>query len=197
MLKAYLTIGILLVQLVSLFVDRNVPYFPIEISRTAASFHASWTLVFVVSLVPLILAKWHWHNLDYTKYMAIVAVNGIAWFDDVKYYEIHMISVILLLTSGILAFGLNRHLKQVQNSVPKVLFVFILRIALKIGVVWFLEMQSGLTIPDPSQGAAIIKRINYEGCINCLYPKTTLLAFRLAGLLQWVLFYYLYDMYNF
>lgn len=204
----YLFVGIVAMQLVSLCVDGEVPYFPIEVSRTAASHYASLVLTCVVAALPFVMACDGNLSVGSHHFVAYSGLVVIVLFDDVKYYTLHGLGVLLLALSALVsAIDIKRaRLKKNKLKLLVVPFVvYITRIILKVTIVWFLEIQEkSHYIPTSlSDLANIVERcrnVGYHGCHpsydGCEYPYITTTTFKLAAVGQWVVFYYLFKLFK-
>ena len=107
LVKLHLLATVAAVMYAALFIDKRLPYWPIEISRMAASgpaalsvFRAGVTLLLVTIIYGegSHLATWLW-----------VALMQIAWLDDVTSFAGHMAGVVQLgLTCAVQAYAVGQ-----------------------------------------------------------------------------------------
>src|SRR5271156_743426 len=100
-LKLHLFVTIVLTQLAALFYVgpyASLPYFPIEISRTAATNPLSK----IILLVGLVTSFVHlpFYNRGVELYIAWMGMVILAVFDDVTYWSIHMFGNIIMIIAG-------------------------------------------------------------------------------------------------
>ena len=102
--KLHTVCVIVLIWICALFVDKKVPYFPIEISRTAASGPAAHS-VFIwgtLSVGPTLLFETYKLGTQGVDMFRLVLGNPmllwpivlcIAWFDDTRHFFLHNFAV--------------------------------------------------------------------------------------------------------
>jgi hypothetical protein len=165
------------------------PYFPIEISRCAASnpmAHRMFSLGMLI-LIPVYLLTANTQK-DYASMIPIInALSLIGTFNDVDHYEIHMLGVVLLVTF----VWLKLYNEKRSPTISAIGFAFYcVRFAIKLHALWFLENAA-------SESYAMIVQRNFDIMFGHVWPRhpRTLVAFQFAGLFQWIfLGTLLYDM---
>ena len=178
-LKIHLLVTIVATQLVALFYERSsVPYFPIEISRTAASGPLALG-TFRIGIGSLILSLvWTGHVTHITLGLW-VCLSTVALFDDVSNWT-HMVGV-----AGIFLHMALQALSNEPLPILGALVIYCLRFAL--------DMVTLIVYEDcplsPTQLAAKHKEIMYNGAPACKRPDVTLQVYRLGGVMQWIAFY--------
>jgi hypothetical protein len=191
-----LCVTVVITQLAALLQSPSVPYFPIEISRTAAANPISYRAFVIgcVSLgVPLLVSK------DYaTRYLLVwFSLLIIAGFDDQDYWLTHMIGVTFLFITVAARLYVQGWRSQVLFVCG--VFVYLMRIVLKFIVVLGLEYDNPrLELFTPSNLRSTIGSLTtigldiaYRGASACKHPQYVLPVFRACGVLQWVSFYLL------
>lgn len=191
--------------LTAVFIDTHVPYFPIEISRTASGGWAYYILSF--GTIPLILTSYADKNkIDETRILMIFSIFIIAYYDDKKYLYEHQIGVLLLM----LSFLYNAIKSEHQNANLMIfltcLIFYILRMIIKASFVLILVFKNDilnfytwynfLTTRQFIQVYEVCTDIMYNGDkSNYLKDNTDTIyllnAFRLCGMIQWIIFWFL------
>lgn len=165
------------------------PYFPIEISRCAASnpvAHRMFSLGMLI-LIPVYFLTANTQK-DYAYVMPILnALSLIGTFNDVENYELHMLGVIMFVV--FVAFKI--YSEKRSPTIFAIGFAFYcVRFAIKLHALWFFENAA-------SESYAMIVQRNFDimfGRAWLPHPRT-LVAFQFAGLFQWIfLGALLYDM---
>jgi hypothetical protein len=162
----------------------SVPYFPIEISRTAqASIINQWVFPIASVLLPLVMVQTNeWDN----KYIpSLFGLILLAYFDDKTHLVMHQIGVVIMVFC---ALNVIIYAPDYWNRFMLFLCALALlltRIVLKVFIVSTVELGSY------SPQAIMMKSIQimYDGAYACQYPQYTIPIFQLGGLLQWVTFY--------
>lgn len=189
--KLHLFLTVVCVQVAALFVDRNVPYWPIEISRMAASGPMALQAFRIGTLTlgaamamdgtwtePVLLLLW-------------LAMFIIAWVDDVTSQTGHMFGVALLGASACWQTSLRG-----REAVPIFVIasvVFVARLVLKASTVWWNEVGGRnlplfhLLLPKTwFRIASHAKALMFgERAFKSVWTHT---AFATAGALQWCVF---------
>jgi hypothetical protein len=195
--KLHLLFTVVATQLTALFVDRAVPYFPIEVSRTAAA--GPWSQrVFtagVLSLGGTLLVTGGGANASTLAIWLSLVV--IALFDDVYHWTLHMLGVAGLgATVATLLVG-SRHWQHDTCVLGLAAVLYLARLAMKALAVWHFEPHDPRWSPDASPDALLYplqhcfrlsQDIMYHGGGGG-HAEATLLVFRLCGVLQWVVFW--------
>ena len=190
-LKIQIAITILATQVSALLMtyvkQTTLPYFPIEISRTAASCSMSKTILqigFLTCALSYALMEKKKYQLDVG--LILLGMVVLSLFDDVQYFRLHMTGVFLLFV------GVTCNVCQKQGSWMLLLyaiFIYGLRIAMKGLVIAIYEQ------PDASSFIHYIQatghthmQIMYEGAKVCKHPEITIPVFQIGGVMQWVCF---------
>lgn len=177
--KVHLLVTIIATQLVALFYDRKVPYFPIEISRTAASGQTS-LLTFRVGVLSILLTLFWTGHLTLTTFILWIGLSIVAVFDDVSHWGLHMMGVAVVFT--VMAVRSIEH-----GSMPVIYAVII------YGVRFLLDAATLVTYEkcafSPSSFTALHKDIMYRGAVACKRPDVVIPVYRIGGVLQWAAFY--------
>lgn len=177
------------------FVDGSVPYYPIEISRTATG-SVSW-YVFAYGLTACSGVLW-WEIRDklIQQHVGIIitwiGLLLLAWVDDVTSWSVHMLGAALLgvgTTMHVLLYHQREHLVIVACA----LFLYAARLVLKTAVVMALELRiplsawSSLATSSEMRAKLITTSLSimYDG--NVVNPLT-LGVFRTTGVMQWLVF---------
>jgi hypothetical protein len=174
----------------------EVPYFPIEVSRTAATTLLNrWLFpAGVLALVPVACLADGATTAQLRRFApAWLGLLTLAWFDDSQYLLLHMAGVAAMLTGIVYArdhdyiHGLARFsvwsLPVRNAAILRGAALYGARVALKVITVAALESSSWWP-------TAIGWRANeiMQGTAEAHYPLVTLNVFRLCGVLQWVVF---------
>lgn len=191
--KIHILVTVIYTMYAAVFIDGCIPYWPIEISRMAASgdyalcgFRLGVTLMPVTLLcenvTPIAVALW-------------VALMALAWIDDVTSFAGHMFGVVLLgLVCAIHAYQSAQSVWIIGISVV----IFAARIGLKaVACVWE-DLNSGHAYLNsaPIGAQRIFAYTQQLACVGrdimmgTRELKTTFgkVAFRLGGLGQWTVF---------
>lgn len=184
--KLHLLLIVLTVQLVALWQQEEpVPYFPIEISRTAASGSVNrWLFPLgIVSLGVTLRSR----GLLRRYRLVWVALLCIACFDDKYHPVLNQVGVALLFVTLMRSLLLalpddeEERLKRVRQHVLVIAAagsIYLTRFVLKLAIVYLLELQPGDTV--------------YERVMEIMHHSeavwATLAIFRLCGVMQWLAF---------
>jgi hypothetical protein len=197
LLGLHLAAVILTTQLVALFVDPRlgvttakhlITYFPIEISRTAASlpFAANVFKLGVLSLgaqIPFASSK--------DAFIPIwIGLLMIAFFDDVTYWGVHMFGVLLMFLGFLPLLLLGGPDKTILFV--SAISIYLLRIGLKTMVIVLIELDLPINQVVASRTAIFTKSLDVmqHGSLN----PDVVDVFRVCGVVQWCAFYLLYRM---
>ena len=154
----------------------HVPYFPIEVSRAAASHpNAAAGLQFLAWLTfPFIEDRYDG--------LFTVALWVIAYFDDVDYWFVHMCGVGLL---GLAVAWREYNKRDRRCDAEYALYFYLLRIPVQFYAVVVLEgAWSSTLLGWPAAIKEKAMDIKYQGDVACRAPSTVSL-FQLVGLVQW------------
>lgn len=195
--KRYLLVLILVVQSIALLSTdphEQIPYFPIEISRTAATTALNrWVFPLgVLLLVPVALRVDGPRTRSPMRFtVAWLGLFMLAWFDDKHYWLLHMIGVGLMILSLLSACGkwnggsLGMELLWQNERLIGGLVLYAVRVVLKVAVVVLFEAQS---LTAPALLLAKVQAIALHGASATQGPFT-LSVFRLCGVVQWLAFW--------
>ena len=198
-LKTQLLVTVILTQIASLYFG-DVPYFPIEVSRTAASSKLG-LFVFRVGMCSSITSLlFYYRVLAYNHFFAWVSLVTIAVFDDIKWPAMHVVGLVMLATSGtIAAYTANNGAYLVCLAA----LLTIIRLAVR-GLAILKYESNDVDVYEDRMWS--LKRLVYR-CIlafrrSAHIMKTgqteqkVLIWFRVSGVLQWVTFFVLARMYQ-
>jgi hypothetical protein len=188
--KVHLLATVLLTQM-SALIWGKVPYFPIEVSRTAASGPIPLT-IFRTGIVSIIVTLFITKSLSVQTVMVWLALSIICLFDDVNYWLIHMSGLL-----GLILVSLYSVYARGKSSIAPFLMaltIYGLRNVMKACLIALVET-------NPKEFDGIFSRqwlrfqfnrhmaIMYQGESACLYPEFIMPAFKISAVLQWVLLY--------
>ena len=212
--KIHAALIILCTWIAGLFIDKSVPYFPIEISRTGTGPYSS--LIFkwgAVSLVVSLYLDGAMHiRQKYSEMLSSpVPIWGcllvIAWFPDHTHLLIHGAGVILLMMCVLLNV---LFIGDAQRRLPIVLTALGIesaRMALKGYVVLFTELDRNIWSPWTYWNAIWninglrdeiveqIMKIMYKGVDYSILPHLTIPVLRVTGVMQWLALYLMMCLY--
>jgi hypothetical protein len=191
----------------------KLPYFPIEISRTASSSPNAYAVL----LAGMLTMSYHIYALyrvtgvlDKPLLFVWSGACMLAIFDDVSNWSLHMVGVFAMVGGGIYII-LNNDTQNVSVNVRSLycvcaVSVYLIRFLLKSVAVIGFESDVTEAVWTPSTWFSFItesalrktlveKTLNimYNGATVCLYPEYTLPLFKASGVLQWVFFYLLVE----
>lgn len=185
--KIHLLVAVLATQAAALLVDCRVPYFPIEISRTAASGPVALFL-FRAGVLTLPLTALYAGCARLQFWALWVSLLVIALYDDLRWHGMHMFGVTLLaVVFAVLA----------RDAGPQGIHIFTIagylyaaRLVLRFGVVLFFETPDNATVSLTTlvQAGFHTLTVLLVGAPACKAPAITIAAFRLSGILQWLSF---------
>jgi hypothetical protein len=183
------------------FHSAAVPYFPIEISRTAAA--GKWSHV-VFNIGAFALGGTLYLNDLFFSSLTLgwAALCIVSSFDDFNHLALHTIGVFAMIFGTIISIRFSKTLSCDPKMVRLAVFVYGARLILKLLAILKFEMNRSIfetetwfaLISNDSFRKRIFDttlNIMYEGERVCLDPQRTLMAFRLGGLLQWISFWLL------
>lgn len=188
--KAHLLATILATQ-VSALIWGKVPYFPIEISRTAASGPIPLT-IFRIGIVSVIATLFITKSLNIQTFVVWISLSTICLFDDVNYWALHMSGVAGLLLVSIYSI----YLRGRACLAPCIMAIVIygLRNLMKITLIALMEIDKEKSFKFMSKEWMQDQftrhmAIMYNGEKACLNPNYLMPAFKISAVLQWVLLY--------
>lgn len=192
--KIHLFITIILTQLSSILYN-EIPYFPIEISRTAADGGVITKYIFNIGLISLIITLLFTNNINKETFVLWFGLSMIAYFDDKQHWVLHNIGVLILFLVAM--FNAYKIGGESVLLVLLALSINTLRIGFRFLVVMYFEMNIGISYlwNHPQSTITEIfnlsKNIMYKGHLACNNPSVTIPFFKVSGVLQWVSFYVL------
>lgn len=211
--KVHAALVVFSVWMCGLFVDKSVPYFPIEISRTGTGPYSS--LLFKWGAVSLIASLWmdgmvvmpKWPVMLSSPIPIWLCIVVIAWFPDHSHLLIHGAGVaILLLCVSLNAFFVG----DIQRRFPIALAALGIegaRLVLKGFVVLFTELDRDIWSPltywhvlcntNGLRDEIIdqIMNIMFKGTEYAVVPYLTIPMMRVTGVMQWLALYLLMCLY--
>jgi hypothetical protein len=167
----------------------RVPYFPIEISRTIAT-DPTAGFVFRSGIASVLGTMWFTNVLTKQTFALWVSLMVIAFFDDNKYWWTHMLGVAMLMIVSTYRVKEKGEEALVILTASFALFVF--RILMKIVVVMMWEL------PHLHNESRFIDSVigAYDGVMTATHRSAkSLLMFKLGGVLQWVVFWLVSDLF--
>lgn len=186
---------VLALQSVALW-SGELPYFPIEVSRTAATTAFNrWLFPFgVLWLVPVACVVDGATLVQLRRIApAWLGLLLLAWFDDSHHLLLHMAGVALMLLGVVYArnydfvWGVRRfslwYLPVHNKYIIRGVALYAFRVLLKVVTVALLESEGWSPFAIGWRANEIM-----QGTSAALYPRVTLNVFRLCGVLQWAVF---------
>ncbi len=160
----------------------NVPYFPIEISRLAASGRiASHIFKFGLAIIPALYVLFPISSDDPVMLFAFLSLQLVTFWNDVDHWFIHMLGV------GGICISVTVHVLLTWTRVKVFILIvaaviWTVRLILKALMVVLYEKPEKYTLYSVGMTAGSIM---YTGKCNNPY---SLHVFRVCGVLQWVVF---------
>ena len=196
----HITSGIVTIGLTFLasWWDASVPYFPIEISRTATGETSSLVFSTGMTLIVFDILRRSWSNDGFipSLWVSCLGIFVLAQYNDEKYWGVHMFGVFLFLV-GTALYTYKYAWKHKRYFIIAVI-LYLLRIVCKIIVVFAYELAyedrfwlvfSPFT---PAIWVAILGKIHEQA--HCLMMHGTWsnefitpIVFKTCGILQWIL----------
>ena len=183
---------------ISALVEGYLPYYPIEISRTACGkfSHPIFVIGILISGVTMVLeTKFGWTYLAWTG-LAILAI-----FDDASYWGVHMMGVGFMVSSTFFLVLFKDPRKNLPIFVCAMI-LYLTRIVMRTVVVLFIELElpfwsldTWTTLIRPEFIFEKHMKIMYNGAQACKFPHIVLPIFRVSGILQWLPFYIMATIY--
>lgn len=160
---------IILTAWVGVYLDHSVPYFPIEISRTATGprsriiFPVGATIAFLVAI-----AECLFHNVSFLSLLPFSGFMLLTLVDDEQSWTVHMAGVALMMCS--MVWKLQTHYIELGILA----FMYSVRIVLKAIVSW-----------NGSIGGTFnyARKLMYTGRFENIFQ---VVVYRVAGVLQWI-----------
>lgn len=152
-------------------ISGSLPYFPIEISKCAASTTQSLWIFRIGSILSSLVL---WYEKGFWEHaVACIGFIILAWFDDTNHPNAHMAGVLVMLLGSIPIVPWRVQLCA--------MLVFIIRIPMKI-----LMVISWENARDPLMIYTQVRSIMSIGA-----DENVLSVFRVTGAMQWISFYLL------
>ena len=182
----------ILATFVSSLIWGTVPYFPIEISRTASSGPVP-TLIFRTGCSLLLGTIWATNLLNASTLLMWVGLVIVAQFTDVEHLVPHLAGVALVFAGAASMSSVSKGLAPLLTAAV----IFAIRLPLKVGALVLLEFgwpSPWYMILSPSFVLAVRDKamaVMYQGPeIACKhYPQSIESIFQITAVLQWVSFY--------
>lgn len=177
LVKVILVATVLTTALTACYIDRSIPYFPIEISRLATGLHSRWVFLAgtILAFVASGFSSW---NDDPCLLFALTGLVVLAVFDDRAHWGLHMIGVIMIMFAVIGKWFLCR---EGGGLLLVALGLYVSRIVIKTVAVMMYESKTG----GLYEVFDISLKIMYSGHVQ---EQVTLNVFRFAAACQWVVF---------
>lgn len=156
-----------------LYLDGGVPYFPIEISRTATGPVAARIFFWGMLLIPLTTLSLDRMLPSRSLCCAWLGLQLITFFDDVNHWSLHMAGVAVLFLSVLVHHD--------HEAFVAAVLVYCARIVLKAWAIIVLEAvfpASVSALSDAGFGIMMGTRVPQHWA--------TLWAFKCAGVMQWI-----------
>lgn len=215
-MKYHILLTVLATQIAALcFGETRAPYFPIEISRTAAANSFSYAAL----LCGAVTMALHFPQLSTNQSTNATWAMIWAWFgfilvaacDDVTSWVLHMIGVGMLVSgASILCYISNDYNESARQAAIICMscccLLFLLRLVLKTLVVVGVELEHSVTsfrtwesfvLNKGGLRTSVVQKsmdIMYNGPTSCKYPQYTMVIFKAAGVMQWLFFWMLVEL---
>lgn len=186
--KAHVLATVLATQ-ASALIWGDVPYFPIEISRTAASGKVPLT-VFRVGFATIGGTLIATRSLNVQTSLVWTCLSAICMFDDKSNWFIHMAGVYGLI--GVSGYSIYLRGSMAVMPFTCAVVIYLVRAAMKMILIDRYEIGSESRRTLRGWIQALHKRhmaINYHGATACARPDLLMPAFKICAVLQWVLLY--------
>ena len=182
--KVHLFVLVVIVQTIALFKETTLPYFPIEISRTAATGDLNKTL-FPLGILSLGITFWMTGEFKLQYLLSWIGLFILSYFDDEKYFLLHMFGVFIMIV-GVILIGLYSKTRYADLIIVLcAMIIYAVRVIMKLLVVMLLEVNAN-DMFNFIKIKQVIDQIMFAGI--CQYPLQTLTVFRICGVLQWIIF---------
>lgn len=193
----------------ALLFDQTVPYFPIEISRTASTGRYAQH-VFKWGITSILLSLLYEHLYLDSVWFIWFGIMIAAWFTDKDHLYIHGAGVLVIMSSVFYSVVVisEPHLLQRRLCIfTSAIAIEGARMAFKGYVVWFVEMDGGVIwspyaywkacINHADIAAHVIKLMFTVEAVEevAVVPALTLPVLRVTGVMQWLAFYLMTTLY--
>ena len=185
-IKAHLFILVISIQLIALLTENTLPYFPIEISRTAETGELN-RILFPIGALTLGITLCLINQFKLKYFVSWLGLVVLSYFDDKRYHLLHMLGVLIMFI-GFALIGMNSRTKNADLVVILcAVLIYLIRILIRVIVVALLEVETHQMFNIYVIGMKILE-ISYTGTVACRNPVHTLTIFRISGVLQWLTF---------
>lgn len=192
--KLHLLGTVVATQVVALY-DGAVPYFPIEISRTAAS-SANANRALATGFATLIVTMLYTKTLDAVTFAMWLGLMIVALVPDTRNWSLHMLGVAIVFAAALAHVYRHRDV----SLVPPVLcagVVYLIRLVLKAVVMLMADAKVRAAVSQSWSAlfAAMFERtmdVMMRGPLAYNDDNTWAMVgpvFKVCGVLQWVAFY--------
>jgi len=185
--KAQLLTTVIATQ-VSALTYGKVPYFPIEVSRTAASGRIPMG-VFRCGILSLIITLLVSNTLDWQTFTVWLSLSLICCADDVNHWFLHMTGVFSLIL--VAAYSIYERGEAALIPFVVAIMLYLVRLLVKFLVITFYEIWEERSLSMRFLRLNIEHHMNimYEGAKVCKRPDIVIPVFKASGVLQWALLY--------
>jgi hypothetical protein len=186
-----------------LLLDQNLPYFPIEISRTGAKGFSN--MIFSYGSIPLLITM-YMDGYNIGKILILISLFIITFNNDSTYLMRHQLGVLFLAMSFLYNIIGSENRKPNIMIFMTCIILYLIRLVAKSSFVLILVFNKEifsfytwyefLTTKQFGLVYEACKDIMYNGeqsnyLIGNLYTEYIIHIFRLGGILQWIMFYLL------
>jgi len=199
--KLHCLIVICFTTLVSLLLDKSVPFFPIEISRIASSGrYAQHVFKWGITSIFFSLVYEGQSQTDPYGSVWLVWLGTLvaAWISDKQHFILHSCGVLLIISS---VFAHVYSIKEKLAVFLLALFIQGLGLAIKGYVVWFVEFGNGnaynplayvnalVSAPQIVQHGMDILFTTEAVHEKLVHSKLSVACFQVSGMMQWMALY--------
>jgi len=166
-------------------VDQCVPYFPIELSRTATGQYSRWIFSIGLILSCLLLLKEYEHTPSI--FVIITGVLALIWFNDQVENNNYTKGV------SVTFFAIGNIVTSNDTGVIVyfyAIFVFLLYSCAKVLVVYTYELGPSRDLLDWDSTFDQINLILQTGKVT---NELSLIVFKIAGVMHWLCFWIIYQ----
>lgn len=180
--KLHLIFLVISIQL-NAILNCQLPYFPIEISRTAECSECNKWLFFIGSIL-LGFTMFYTGQFKIKYFTMWVGLVLLSWFDDKEYLLLHLFGVFIMFVGLYISINGSSTPKEDLKLILFAIIIYLIRIVLKVIVVFLFEIDT-YSIRDIIEKIILIM---YYGGSVCESPFLTIMVFRVCGVLQWIVF---------